>query len=78
MGDKRILIIGAGRVGLGIAALLAARNFEATVLQVDGEPRKQPEPMQFPEPPCISPSPANEPRRQRAQWKSEIHGRRKP
>ena len=83
MGERRILVLGSNRLGLSIAALLAARNIEAVVLQSPPEPTKlnrfeaamqkveAMEPFAFPPPSMGS-------KRNKAQWKSEIHGRRKP
>lgn len=76
MGERRILVLGSNRLGLSIAALLAARNIEAAVLQSPPEPTAMQkaeamEPFAFPPPSMGS-------KRNKAQWKSEIHGRRKP
>ena len=76
MSERRILVIGSNRLGLSIAALLAARNIEAVVLQSPPEPTatQKAEAMD----PFAFPPPSMGSKRNKAQWKSEIHGRRKP
>lgn len=76
MGNRRVLILGAGR-GAAIAALLAAKGFE-TVALVDA-PARAPSRLiedfpQMVDAPFAMPTE----RRRRAQWKDEIHGRKKP
>lgn len=78
--NKRVLIVGAGSAAAGIAALLAAKNVEAVVL-VDAPqraPRRLVDELATVDLEPRAPFAMTTEGRRRAQWKDEIHGRKKP
>lgn len=83
MSERRVLIVGAGAVTARIVAALALKDIEAQVLMVadDAPPPKDPWanlPKLTLQRGDNAPTPAFARERRTAQWKNEIHGRKKP